>query len=188
MNVVQIVSALVRSILADRVELAAENLALRQQLAVLQRKSKRPTLRKRDKLFWVILSRIWTSWRSAILIVQPDTVVRWHRAGFKVFWRWNSRAKRGRPKIAAEIRELIRRMSSENPLWGAPRIQAELALLGYVVAESTIDKYRIRRHKPPSQTWRAFLGQPRQRHRRHRLLHGSDCYVPHPLRIRSAAP
>jgi transposase InsO family protein len=90
--------------------------------------------------------------------VQPDTVVRWHREGFRLFWRWKSRTgKVGRPKIKAEIRNLIRRMSRENPLWGTPRIQSELALLGHVVAESTIDEYRVHPRKPPSQTWRAFL-------------------------------
>jgi transposase InsO family protein len=106
----------------------------------------------------VLLSRVWADWRAALLIVQPDTVVRWHRQGFKLFWRWKSRtAKIGRPKIKAEIRNLIRRMSRENPLWGTPRIQSELALLGHVVAESTIDEYRVHPRKPPSQTWRTFL-------------------------------
>ena len=141
----------------NRTELAAENLALRQQLAILQQKSKTPRLPKRDRIFWVWLSRIWEGWRSALLIVQPDTVVRWHREGFKLFWRWKSRGKPDRPKIEAKIRNLIRRMSRENPLWGTPRIQSELALLGHVVAESTIDEYRVHPRKPPSQTWRTFL-------------------------------
>lgn len=93
------------------------------------------------------------------LIVQPDTVVRWHREGFRLFWRWKSRTgKVGRPKIKAEIRNLIRRLSQENPLWGTPRIQSELALLGHVVVESTVDQYGIRPRNPPSPTWRAFLG------------------------------
>lgn len=157
MSAVQMLFALVRSLVRDRAELAAENLALRQQLAVLREKSKRASLRQRDRIFWAILSRIWGNWRSALLIVQPDTVIRWHRRGFKIFWRWKSRAKRGRPPIELEIRKLIRRMSRENPLWGTPRIQSELALLGYVVGDSTIDKYRIRPNKPPSQTWRTFL-------------------------------
>jgi len=157
MSVIQIVLALVRSLVRDRTELAAENLALRQQLAVLRESSRRPSLRQRDRNFWAILSRIWSNWRSVLLIVQPETVVRWHRRGFKVFWRWKSRAKRGRPPIELEIRKLIRRMSRGNPLWGTPRIQSELALLGYVVGDSTIDKYRIRPKNPPSQTWRTFL-------------------------------
>ena len=148
----------VRGFVRDRTELAAENLALRQQLAALQSKSKRPRLRKRDRIFWVLLSRLWPNWRTALLIVQPDTVIRWHRRGFKLFWRWKSRAgKVGRPQIALEIRKLIRRMSRENPLWGIPRIQSELALLGHIVSETTVGKYRTRHRKPPSQTWRTFL-------------------------------
>ncbi len=142
----------------DRTELALENLALRQQLAALHLKSKRPRLRKRDRIFWAVLSRIWENWRSALLIVQPDTVIRWHRQGFKLFWRWKSRTGTvGRPKVEVEIRMLIRRMSRENPRWGVPRIQSELALLGHTVAEATVRKYRIRHRNPPSQTWRTFL-------------------------------
>ena len=150
--------AFLRSMMRTRTELAAENLALRQQLAVLQQKSKRPRLLNRDRIFWAILSRIWTDWRSVLVIVQPETVVGWHRQGFKLYWRWKPRAsKTGRPRIEAEIRRLIRRVSRENPLWGAPRIQSELALLDYVVAEATVDEYRIRHLKPPSPTWRTFL-------------------------------
>ncbi len=128
------------------------------KVAALQHKSKRPRLRKRDRIFWAILSRIWSNWRSALLIVQPDTVVRWHRQGFKLFWRWKSRTGEvGRPKIELETRRLIRRMSRENLGWGVPRIQSELALLGHTVSEATVRKYRIRQRKPPSQTWRTFL-------------------------------
>ena len=120
-----------RSLMRTRTELAIENLALRQQLAALHHTSKRPRLRKRDRIFWAILSRIWPNWRTALLIVQPETVVRWHRAGFKLFWRWKSRTTGvGRPKIEAEIRRLIRQMSRENTTWGVPRIQSELAQLG----------------------------------------------------------
>jgi len=149
MGIFRIVAALFRSIVVDRAELAAENLALRQQLAVLQQKLKRPRLRSRDRIFWALLSRIWANWRSALLIVQPDTVVGWHRQSFKLFWRWKSQRRRGRPRIEAEIRKLIRRMSRESPLWGTPRIQSELALLGRIVAESTVDQYRIIPRKPP---------------------------------------
>ena len=127
-----------------RAELAGENLALRQPLAILQQKSKTPRLRQRDRIFWALLSRIWVNWRSALLIVQPETVVGWHRRGFKLYWRWKSRGKPRRPRIEAEIHGLIRRMCRENPTWGAPRIQSELALLGYHVAESTVDKYAKR--------------------------------------------
>ena len=158
MGWIRIFGLFLRGVLRDRTELAAENLALRQQLAVLQHKPKRPRLRQRDRIFWALLSRIWANWRSALLVVQPDTVIGWHRQGFKLFWRWKSRAgKVGRPKIEPEIRRLIQRMSRENLLWGTPRIQSKLALLGYIVAESTVDRYRIRPRKPPSPTWRAFL-------------------------------
>ena len=158
MNVFHVARVLIRYIVADRAELAAENLALRQQLAVLERQTKRPRLRPRDRIFWVWLSKLWPGWRSVLVIVEPDTVVRWHQLGFRLYWRWKSRrGKPGRPKIAAEIRELIRRMSVENPLWGTPRIQSELTLLGRDVSKATIDKYRVRHRKPPSQTWRTFL-------------------------------
>ena len=158
MNVFHVARVLIRYIVADRAELAAENLSLRQQLAVLERQAKRPRLRPRDRIFWVWLSKLWPNWRSVLVIVEPDTVVRWHQLGFRLYWRWKSRSgKPGRPKVAAEIRELIRRMSVENPLWGTPRIQSELALLGHDVSKATVDKYRIRHRQPPSQTWRTFL-------------------------------
>ncbi len=103
----------------SRAALAAENLALRHQIGVLARTAKRPRLRRRDRIFWVWLSRIWTDWRSALVIVKPETVITWHRQGFKLYWRWKSRAgKPGRPRVDPEIRELVRRISRENPLWG----------------------------------------------------------------------
>jgi hypothetical protein len=134
MRPIRILVLFLRGVLRDRTELAVENVSPRQQLAILQQKSKTPRLRQRDRIFWTWLSRIWADWRSAPLIVQPDTVVRWHRQGFKLYWRWKSRGKPGRPRIEAEIRKLIRRMPRENPLWGTPRIQSELALLGRIVA------------------------------------------------------
>ena len=137
MHVPDIFRIIIRVLLADRSALIAENLALRQQLAVLSRSEKRPRLRQRDRIFWVWISKLWRGWRSALVVVQPDTVVRWHRRGFRLYWHWKSR-NRGRPTIEPAIRNLIRRMSQENPLWGAPRIQAELALLGNEVAESTV--------------------------------------------------
>ena len=158
MWLLRMIVLLLRALLRDRAELAAENLALRQQFAVLGRQSKRPRLRKRDRIFWVWLSRLWTGWRSVLVIVQPNTVLRWHRDGFRLYWRWKSRAaKVGRPRIDAEIRKLIRRMCRENPSWGAPRIHSELRLLGYDVSETTVAKYMVRHRKPPSQTWRTFL-------------------------------
>ncbi len=118
--------------------LLVENMALRHQLSVLQRTARRPRLKARDRIFWVCLSRIWTDWRSALVIVKPETVITWHRQGFKLYWRWKSRTgKPGRPRVDPEIRELIRRISRENPLWGSPRIRDELALLGLKVAKST---------------------------------------------------
>ncbi len=138
--------------------LLAENVALRHRLSVLQRTARRPRLKARDRVFWVWLSRIWPQWRSALLIVRPETVIKWHRQGFRLYWRWKSRAgKPGRPSVDPEIRKLIRRMSRENPLWGAPRIVDELALLGVHVAKSTVEQYMIRKGKPPSQTWKIFI-------------------------------
>ena len=149
---------LLRALLVSRLLLVTENLALRQQLLVLQRGTNRPRLRPRDRLFWVALSQLWGDWRSILVIVKPETVIKWHRQGFKCYWRWKSKTGRvGRPRIDQEIRDLIRRMSRENPRWGVPRIQAELHLLGYDIAESTVAKYRVRSRKPPSQTWKSFL-------------------------------
>ncbi len=158
MGSVQLIFVFLRSVLRSRTALAAENLALRQQLAIMKEKAKRPKLRPRDRVFWVWVSKLWSNWRSVLVIVQPATVVRWHHQGFKLYWRWKSRAKKpGRPPIRREIRDLVRRMCRENPTWGAPRIHSELKLLGYDVAETTVDKYMIRNRKPPSPTWRTFL-------------------------------
>jgi transposase InsO family protein len=150
--------SLARSFFAPRLELSVEILALRQQLAILHRTDKRPSLRFQDRLFWVTLAKCWQDWRSALLIVKPETVIKWHRQGFRLYWRWKSKTGRpGRPRIDAEIRELIRRISQENALWGTPRIQSELSLLGFEVAQSTVAKYRIKTPKPSSQTWKTFL-------------------------------
>jgi hypothetical protein len=157
MSYFTIASCFVRALLLSRATLAAENLALRQQLAILDRKRPRPKLKNRDRLFWVLLSRLWSGWQSVLVIVKPETVIRWHRQGFKYYWRWKSRSKPGRPKIPRELRDLIRQMSRENLLWGAPHIQAQLHLLGYDLSASTIAKYMDRSGKPPSQTWRTFL-------------------------------
>ena len=158
MSDLRIVVVLMRCLIADRGELVAENLALRQQLAVLSEKKRRPRLRKRDRIFWAWLSRFWPNWRTVLLFVQPETVVRWHKQGFRTYWRWKSRSGTpGRPKIDVEIRKLIHRMSLENPLWGTPRIRSELRLLGHEASKATVDKYKVRHRKPPSQTWRTFL-------------------------------
>ena len=151
-----IVAGTLASLLRAQRQLALENLVLRQQVATLKHRQPRPRLTDADRLFWVIIARLWPKWRSALHIVQPATVVRWHRQGFRYFWRWKSR-HRGRPKIDSEIRALIRQMCRANPLWGAPRIHGELLKLGINIAEATVSKYMIRRYGPPSQTWRTFL-------------------------------
>jgi len=149
-----------RSLLVTQRELALENLALRHQVAVLKRTvgTRRPQLNRWDRGLWVVLSRWWTGWQQALAIVQPSTVVRWHRDAFRRFWSKKSRAGRGgRPTLDRELRQLIRRMSKANPTWGAPRIRNELAKIGIEVSCSTAAKYLFRSRKPPSPTWRSFL-------------------------------
>ena len=137
--------------------LTLENLALRHQLAVLQRNAKRPRLTNRDRTFWIILSQFWADWRKPLTFVQPETVVRWHKRGFRLYWKWSQPRWAGRPRVPMEVRDLIRGMSRSNPLWGAPRIHGELLKLGIQVSEATVSKYIVRHHKPPSQSWRTFL-------------------------------
>jgi transposase InsO family protein len=139
---------------------AVENLALRLQLAAFQRKRKRPVLTQLDRLFWAALSRVWSGWRGALLFVQPDTVVRWQRERFRRFWARLSQPKsghRGRPGIAAVIRQLVLRMAAANPLWGAPRIHGELKMLGITISERTVSRILRSVPRPPSQTWKTFL-------------------------------
>ena len=158
MGIVQSIFLFVRAFIIGRAAATFEDLALRQQVAVFRQSVKRPKLRLRDRVFWVWLSRLWPDWRSALAIVQPETVVKWQRHGFKLYWRWKSRAdKPGRPRIKREVRDLIRRMCRENPTWGAPRILSELLLLGQEVAEATVAKCMVRQRKPPSRTWQTFL-------------------------------
>ena len=145
-------------IFADRAALHTEILALRQQVAVLKRKRPRPSLRKADRVFWVILSCLWPGWRHALVIVRPETVIGWHRKGFRLFWTWKSRrGKPGRPPVSREIRYLVRRMSRENTRWGAPRIHGELLKLGFSISQAAVSKYMVRYPSPPSQSWRTFL-------------------------------
>ena len=119
---------------------------------------KRPKLIPRDRLFWVCLSRIWRGWRSPLVIVKPEAVVAWHRQGFRLFWTWKVRqGQPGRPVVAREVRDRIRRMCRDHPTWGAPRIHGELLKLGIDIGETSVSKYMARARKPPSQTWRTFL-------------------------------
>ena len=137
---------------------ALENLALRQQLAVLTRRRARLRLRPRDRLFWILLASAWREWRTALLIVQPDTMLRWHRHWLRRRWADRSKPVRlGRPRTDAAIRSLVEEMAAANPLWGAPRIHGELGTLGIEVSERTVSRLLRRRRRPPSQTWRTFL-------------------------------
>ena len=149
----------IRSWFQTRAALQVEILALRHQLTVLKRSHHgRLRLDSPDRLLWIWLSRFWSGWRSALVIVKPETVISWHRKGFRLYWRWKSRnGDPGRPTIDLEVRKLIRRMSQTNPLWGAPRIHGELLKLGIELSQATVAKYMSRQRKPPSQTWRAFL-------------------------------
>ena len=161
--VLSILSA-IRVFFQDRGDVALEVLALRQQLAVLKRKRPRPPLNALDRLFWTTLSRFWPRWMDVLEIVKSKTVVGWHRAGFRLYWRWHSRARGGRPKITAEIRALIRQMAKENAGWGAPKIHGELLKLGLVVSERTVARYlrRMRRRGDPAKSWLAFLENHRE--------------------------
>jgi transposase InsO family protein len=142
----------------SRASLEAEILTLRHQLKVLRRKApKRLAFSNFDRLIFTVLYRIAPRVPDALTIVEPETVVRWHRAGFRLFWRWKSRCRSGRPKVPFEIRQLIREMSLANPLWGAPRIHGELLKLGIDVGQTSVAKYMARRRRPPSQGWKTFL-------------------------------
>jgi transposase InsO family protein len=154
-----LVVAFARAVVSHRAELAVENLVLRQQLAVLTRPTrKRPRLRQGDKVFWLLARRFWPRWRRDLAVVQPETVLRWHRQGWRLFWRWRSRPRLGRPRLSAEVRGLIRAMTRDNPRWGSERIRGELLKLGIAVSKRSIQRYRRRGPAhPPSQTWRTFL-------------------------------
>jgi putative transposase len=140
----------------SRLALQAEILALRHQIIVLKRSTHRPKLRSWDRFLWIGLLRYWPQWRSALVIVKPETVIAWHRKGFRMFWTWKCRHGKS-PGIPKEIRELIRTMSKNNSLWGAPRIHGELLKLGINISQATAAKYMVRHSKPPSQAWRTFL-------------------------------
>ena len=142
----------------SRAALQLEILALRHQLQVLQRsRPRRLHLTQADRMLWIWLSKVWSQWRAAVVIVKPETVIGWHRRAFRLFWTWKSRHRPGRPTIPADIRALIRTMSQANPLWGAPRIHGELLKLGIDVSQASVAKYLVRPRRPPSQSWRTFL-------------------------------
>jgi hypothetical protein len=144
--------------LKSRAALHLENLALRHQLGVLRRSVKQPKLTPADRFLWAWPCDVWNDWRSSLVIVKPETVIAWHRKSFRMFWTWKVRhGQHGPPAVPKNVRELIRTMSRENPLWGAPRIQGELLKLGIDIGETSVGKYMVRGRKPPSQTWRTFL-------------------------------
>ena len=148
----------VADLFKSRCRLEAENLRLRHQLTMaLRRAPPRLRLLGSDRALLIRMTRLWPSLIGAVQVVQPETILRWHRAGFRACWRWKSRNKAGRPRIDRGLRDLIKRMSSENPLWGASRIHGELLMLGFEVAQSTVSKYMMRPSRPRSQTWKTFL-------------------------------
>ena len=156
--ILHLLAMFVADIFKSRRRLQAENLFLRHQLNIaLRRAPRRLRLYGSDRALLVWMTRIWPSLLDISQVVKPETILRWHRSGFKAFWRWKSRNRAGRPKVDRELRDLIRRMSRENPLWGAPRIHGELLMLGFEVAQSTVSKYMVRGRRPPSQSWKTFL-------------------------------
>ena len=152
------VLAMLGGVMRSRAALHLEVLALRHQLQVLQRsKPRRLRLGRADRWLWAWLSATWSDWRTALVIVKPDTVVAWHRHGVRLLWAWKSRRRNGQPPVPTDLRNLIRTMSKENSLWGAPRIHGELLKLGFAVSQATVAKYMARSTAPPSQSWRTFL-------------------------------
>ena len=155
-----LVVAAIVSTVRDRADLVAENIALRQQLSCIARGRRRPQLRPLDRAFWAALFRVWPGWRELLVIVKPATVIRWHRSGFRLFWRWKSRRRGpGRPRISPRVRKLIVEMATANVGWGAPRIHGELLKLGIRVSEVTVSRYMPRRAAPAGsrQRWSTFL-------------------------------
>src|SRR5215472_11753651 len=151
------------SVFRSRERLILENLLLRQQLQVALRRQRRPRLRSRDKLFWLLVRHLFRNWRSHLLLVRPETVLRWHRQGWRLFWRWRSGRSLGPPRLKPEVRTLIATMARENPHWGTERIRGELLKLGIAVSARSIRRHRRRGPAgPPSQSWRTFLANHAQ--------------------------
>jgi transposase InsO family protein len=156
--ILHLLAMFVADIFKSRRRLESENLFLRHQLNIALRPAPpRLRLHGSDRALLVWMTWIWPSLLDISQVVKPETILRWHRSGFRAFWRWKSRSRAGRPKVDRELRDLIGRMSRENPLWGAPRIHGELLMLGFEVAQSTVSKYMTRPSRPPSQTWKMFL-------------------------------
>jgi hypothetical protein len=157
-NLLKLIWCILTRLFRSRVALEAEIVTLRHQLNVLHRKApKRLVFSNFDRFVFSSLYRFAPSILNALVIVKPETVIRWHRAGFRLFWRWKSRSRVGRPKVPLEIRQLIRDMSLANPRWGAPRIHGELLTLGIDVGQTSVAKYMARYRRPPSQGWKTFL-------------------------------
>jgi hypothetical protein len=173
-DLLKLFAGLLVGVARSQVAREAEMAFLRQQLVVLQRSAPaRLRLRTADRLIFVWLYRLFPSLLDAAVVFKPETLVRWHRSGFRLYWRWKSRRRVGRPAVPADIRDLVRTISRDNPLWGAPRIHGELLKLGIEIAQSTVAKYMSRRHGPRSPGWQAFL-----RNQKHLLVaEGSCCSV-----------
>jgi len=146
-----------KSGLKNQTELALENLALRQQLAIPKRNRPHARLKKGDRLFWTCLSNFWQKWRESLIVVKPETVIRWHRRGFAIYWTRLSKDHAGRPGTSREFRDLVRKMADANPTWGSPRIHGELLKVGIKISERTVARLMPKKRNPPSQTWRTFL-------------------------------
>jgi hypothetical protein len=158
LDLCRIIFEIVVDLFRPRAALEAEILVLRQQIIVLRRGSpSRVPFRAVDRMVLGWVCQLFPKTGEALAIVRPDTVVRWHRAGFRCYWRWKSRSRPGRPAVPAEIRQFIRQMSIANPLWGAPRIHGELLKLGIDIGQTSVAKYMARRRRPPSQGWKTFL-------------------------------
>ena len=165
-RLLSLLPCLFAQILRSRRDLLLENLALRQQLGVLKGKYPRPQLATADKFFWVVLRRLWPGWKRALILVQPETVVRWHRASFKLYWAWISRhsVHAGRKCVSRDVRELIFRMVADNPTWGSPRIHGELKMLGFDISERSVSRWmrRAPRSPEPAKRWMTFLNNHRE--------------------------
>src|SRR6266487_6625186 len=156
--IIQLLATFMADVFKSRRRLEVENLFLRHQLNIaLRRAPQRLQLRASDRALMAWMTRMWPSLLGLTRVVQPATILRWHRCGFRAYWRGKSRARPGRPRVERELRDLIRRMSAENPLWGAPRIHGELLKLGFDVAQSSVAEYMVKRCGPPSQGWCTFL-------------------------------